>query len=80
MKTTLYFSEQIDTIDYPYEELKDSLEALKLKVNEENKTISFERLDISYRLRYRGSLKKYVLAFGLDRPDGQLTVSETTKR
>jgi len=80
MKTTIYFSENIDAGEYPYDALFNTLTGLKLVVDKENKTISFNGLSISYNLRHRRAIQRYVLTFSLDRPATQLTVSETTKR
>ncbi|PIN75639.1 hypothetical protein COV18_02220 [Candidatus Woesearchaeota archaeon CG10_big_fil_rev_8_21_14_0_10_37_12] len=80
MKTTIYFSVNIDVGEYPYEALYNALESLKLSINKENRTLSFNGLLISYRLRHRKAIQRYVLTFSLDRPASQLTVSETTQR
>jgi len=80
MKTTLYLSENVREGEYPYAELERTLKKLGYNINPEEKSFSFEKTQISYKLRYRKAIRKYVLTFSLKRPESQLTTKETTSR
>ena len=63
MKTTLYFSENVDAGEYPYDSLNKKLQELGFTPNKEERSFMFEGLELSYKLRHKYSIKKYILSF-----------------
>lgn len=80
MKTTLYFSEDVVAGEYPYQELEEALKKLGFNINSKKRSFSFDEIHVVYKLRYRKAVRKYLLTFCLNRPEGQLTSEETKKR
>lgn len=80
MKTTLYFSNEVDAGEYPYDSLSNKLLELGFKPNVVERTFEFDGLEISYKLRHKYTIKRYILSFSLKRPEEQLTTLETKRR
>jgi len=80
VKTTLYFSNNAKAGKYPYNALNKKLEELGFRINQEEHSFLFEDIEISYKLRHKYSIMRYILSFSLKRPRKQLTSKETKRR